>query len=49
MANYGDGLRSEPSNGSIYRSKDFLCGAADKLKGLFQADAVVGRTVRELH
>ena len=49
MANCGYGPRSEPINRSIDRSKDIHCGAADKLRGLFQADPVVGRTVRELH
>jgi len=47
MANCGDGLRSKPSNGSIDRGKDILCGAAGGLNGHFQADAAVGPTVRE--
>jgi len=49
MANRGNCLRSELGNSSVDRSKDILGGATHKLRGRFEADVVIKRTVRGRH
>ena len=47
MPNCGDCPCSEFSNSSVDRSKDIPSGATDKLRGAFQVNVMIKRTVRE--
>ena len=47
MPHYGDGLCSVLGNGSVDRGEDIPRGTAHKLRGRFQANEGIERTVLE--